>query len=171
DVFEEQGVVKTPFYGGFGLIAEDGIPKPSYDAFMLLHELGDQRLPAPANEAIATRRADGTLVIAAWNLVEPDAAGSAKTIAFDFQGVRDGAWAEIRRVDAAPCRGCGAAGRCTGEKRKADIDAATHGPGGDRGEVSDFWMGPGSEPSWECDNCLLHSIGVLLNVHRGQTED
>lgn len=101
DVFEEQGVVKTPFYGGFGLIAEDGIPKPSYDAFMLLHELGDQRLPGPANEAIVTRRADGTLVIAAWNLVEPNAAGSAKTIAFDFHGIRDGAWAEIHRVDAA----------------------------------------------------------------------
>ena len=29
DVFEEQGVVKTPFYGGFGLLAEDSIPKAS----------------------------------------------------------------------------------------------------------------------------------------------
>ena len=28
DVFEEQGVVRTPFYGGFGLIAADNIPKP-----------------------------------------------------------------------------------------------------------------------------------------------
>ena len=28
DVFEEQGVVKQPFYGGFGLIAAGGIPKP-----------------------------------------------------------------------------------------------------------------------------------------------
>ena len=27
DVFEEQGVVKTPFYGGFGLLAERSIPK------------------------------------------------------------------------------------------------------------------------------------------------
>src|SRR5580698_2270656 len=26
DVFEEQGVIKTPFYGGFGLVAEDNIP-------------------------------------------------------------------------------------------------------------------------------------------------
>jgi len=26
DVFEEQGVVKQPFYGGFGLIAADDIP-------------------------------------------------------------------------------------------------------------------------------------------------
>lgn len=101
DVFEEQGVVKTPFYGGFGLVAEDDIPKPAYDAFMLLHRLGDQRLPAPDNEAIVTRRADGTLVIAAWNLVAADASGSDKTVTFDFQGVPNDAWAKVRRVDAA----------------------------------------------------------------------
>ena len=100
DVFEEQGVIKTPFYGGFGLVAEDDIPKPAYDAFMLLHQLGDQRLPAPADEAIVTRRADGKLVIAAWNLTAADAAGSAKNVAFDFQGVPKDAWVEIRRVDA-----------------------------------------------------------------------
>ncbi len=100
DVFEEQGVKKTPFYGGFGLVAEDGIPKPSYDAFMLLHELGDERLPAPPNEAIVTRRADGTLVMAAWNLVEPGTPGSSKTITFELKGVEDGTYAEIRRVDA-----------------------------------------------------------------------
>ena len=29
DVFEEQGVVKTPFYGGFGLVAADHLPKPA----------------------------------------------------------------------------------------------------------------------------------------------
>ena len=101
DVFEEQGVVKTPFYGGYGLVAEDDIPKPAYDVFMLLHELGDVRLPAPKDEALVTRRADGTLVIAAWNLVEPGAAGSDKTVTFDLKGVADGTWAEIRRVDAS----------------------------------------------------------------------
>ncbi len=100
DVFEEQGVIKTPFYGGFGLVAEDGIPKPSYDAFTLLHELGTQRLPAPADEAIVTRRADGTLVIAAWNLVAPGATGPDKTVDFDFHGIRSDHWAEIQRVDA-----------------------------------------------------------------------
>lgn len=100
DVFEEQGVIKTPFYGGFGLVAEDSIPKPSFDAFKLLHELGDERLPAPVNEAIVTRKADGTLVIAAWNLVEPGATGSDKTVVFNFKGIRDDAWATIRRVDA-----------------------------------------------------------------------
>lgn len=101
DVFEEQGVVKTPFYGGFGLIAEDDIPKPAYDAFMLLHTLGDQRLPAPADETIVTRRADGSLVIAAWNLLEPGESGSDKTVVFNMHGVPHDAYAEVRRVDAA----------------------------------------------------------------------
>ena len=49
DVFEEQGVVKQPFYGGFGLIAEDGLPKPSFNAFKLLHQLGDQRIAVDSN--------------------------------------------------------------------------------------------------------------------------
>src|SRR2546430_5341011 len=43
DVFEEGGVVKTPFYGGFGLLAAGGIPKPAFNAFALLHELGEER--------------------------------------------------------------------------------------------------------------------------------
>ncbi|HEX4007203.1 MAG TPA: glycosyl hydrolase family 39 [Acidobacteriaceae bacterium] len=100
DVFEEQGVVRTPFYGGYGLVAEDDVPKPAYDDFMLLHELGDERLPAPVDEALVTRRADGALVIAAWNLVEPGAEGSNKTVTFDFKGVADGTVARIRRVDS-----------------------------------------------------------------------
>jgi xylan 1,4-beta-xylosidase len=100
DVFEEQGVVKTPFYGGFGLIAEDGILKPAYDVFELLHKLGTERLPASAGDVLATRRSDGTLVIAAWNLVEPGADGAEKEISLDLKGVPRNARATIRRVDA-----------------------------------------------------------------------
>jgi xylan 1,4-beta-xylosidase len=73
DVFEEQGVVRTPFYGGFGLVAERGIPKPAYNAFALLHKLGEQRIPVDSDSALVTRRADGTLVIAMWNYSDPDA--------------------------------------------------------------------------------------------------
>ena len=40
DVFEEQGVVKQPFYGGYGLIAAGGIPKPAFSVFKMLHQLG-----------------------------------------------------------------------------------------------------------------------------------
>ena len=71
DVFEEQGVVRTPFYGGFGLIAEDRIEKPAFNAFAMLHHLGDTRLPLTSDTALATRRADGTVVLALWNYAPP----------------------------------------------------------------------------------------------------
>src|SRR5205807_9912667 len=70
DVFEEQGVVKTPFYGGFGLLAAGGIPKPAFNAFALLHQLGEQRLASAAEGALLTRRADGALVVALWNYAD-----------------------------------------------------------------------------------------------------
>jgi xylan 1,4-beta-xylosidase len=101
DVFEEQGVVKTPFYGGYGIVAEGGIPKPAFNAFALLHELGETRLPVSSGDVLATRRKDGTLVIAAWNLVEPGAAGAEKKITLDLKNIAAGAHAVIRRVDAA----------------------------------------------------------------------
>lgn len=71
DVFEEQGVVKTPFYGGYGLVAERNIPKAAFRAFELLHRLGDQRIAEPSENALVTRRADGTLAVALWNYAEP----------------------------------------------------------------------------------------------------
>ncbi len=71
DVFEEQGVVKTPFYGGFGLIAEDRIDKPAFNAFVMLHKLGDTRLPLHSDSGLATRRTDGSVVLALWNYAPP----------------------------------------------------------------------------------------------------
>jgi xylan 1,4-beta-xylosidase len=100
DVFEEQGVTKTPFYGGFGLVADGGIPKPAFDDFELLHELGAERLPADAPDVLVTRLKDGTLAIAAWNLVEPGAQGAEKTIVLDVKGMAADARATIQRVDA-----------------------------------------------------------------------
>lgn len=100
DVFEEQGVVKTPFYGGFGLIAEDNIPKPAFNAFAMLHQLGDKRIAEPEDNVLVTRRKDGSLAIAAWNLVDPDATGPAKTITLDLKNVTPNARVTIARSDA-----------------------------------------------------------------------
>lgn len=100
DVFEEQGPVKTPFYGGFGLIAEDEIPKSAFNAFAMLHELGDERIAAPENNVLVTRRKDGALVIAAWNLVEPDAQGNDKQVTLELKGVAPDAQVSIERSDA-----------------------------------------------------------------------
>jgi len=98
DVFEEQGVVKQPFYGGFGLIAAGGVPKPAYNAFRLLHQLGDQRLAVASESVLATRRKDGTLLVAAWNMAAPGAPGVPKDVQFVFRqnGVSK---VEVSRVD------------------------------------------------------------------------
>lgn len=98
DVFEEQGVVKQPFYGGFGLLTAGGIPKPAYNAFRLLHQLGEQRLAVASESVLATRRKDGTLVVAAWNMAAPGTSGAPKDVKFTFRQDR-GSKVEVSRVD------------------------------------------------------------------------
>ena len=97
-MFEEQGVVKTPFYGGYGLIAEDDIPKPAFNAFKLLHQLGDVRLQLDSDSALLTRRKDGALVLALWNYSPPGQAASSKTVTFRLKG-RSAKHVLISRVD------------------------------------------------------------------------
>ena len=99
DVFEEQGVIRTPFHGGFGLIAVGGIPKASFNDFKLLHKLGTQRLAESSHSALVTRRADGMLAIAVWNYAPPGPAGAAKTYALDFRNVPGAKRAYIWLVD------------------------------------------------------------------------
>ena len=45
DIFEENYMPSTAFQGGFGLITLQGVAKPSYRAFELLHRLGVEELP------------------------------------------------------------------------------------------------------------------------------
>lgn len=97
DVFEEQGVVKTPFYGGYGLIAAGGIPKPAFYAFELLHKLGDERLRLDSEVALLTRRKDGVLVLAIWNYAPPGETGSPRKITLHLNN--NAKAATIFRVD------------------------------------------------------------------------
>jgi xylan 1,4-beta-xylosidase len=98
DVFEEQGVVKTPFYGGFGLIAAGGIPKPAFNAFKLLHELGDSRIEVKSDHALGTRRSDGSIVVAVWNYAPPEKEGAMKTVTVRFKGATT-TQAQVSMVD------------------------------------------------------------------------
>ncbi|MGC2657030.1 MAG: hypothetical protein WA324_03560, partial [Bryobacteraceae bacterium] len=88
DVFEEQGVVKTPFYGGYGLIAEREIPKAAFRAFELLHRLGDRRLNNDLKDALVTKTAEGALEIAVWNYAEPNESGAPKTFRLNVSGAQ-----------------------------------------------------------------------------------
>src|SRR6202035_3458733 len=100
DVFEEQGVVKQPFYGGYGLIAEDGLPKPAFNAFTLLHRLGVERLANDSNAALVTRRSDGKLEIALWNLFLPEESGRPKTVTLVLKSSATAHRALVYRLDS-----------------------------------------------------------------------
>ena len=111
DVFEEQGVIKTPFYGGFGLIAEDGIPKPALNAFAMLHQLGNRRIKVDSDSALATRRSDGGVAIALWNYAPPFGTGAtytpppanigpSKTFTVKVTGASPNARVQLWRLDA-----------------------------------------------------------------------
>ena len=99
DVFEEQGVAKTPFYGGFGLIAEDDIPKPAFNAFGVLHKLGDERIQLDSDSAILTRAKDGSYVLALWNYAPPEESGRPEDVTLNFKNAQL-AKAVIWRVDS-----------------------------------------------------------------------
>jgi xylan 1,4-beta-xylosidase len=109
-VFEEQGVVRTPFYGGFGLVAADHIPKPTLNIFRALHKLGDRRIAVASDSALATETAGGGVAVALWDYAPPTGtgavytmptgpAGPAKTFDVAFKNVAAGAVAEVWRVD------------------------------------------------------------------------
>ena len=99
DVFEEDGPIAKPFEGHFGLRAKGGINKPSYYAFALLHQLGDQRLANPSTSTLVTRRPDGSLVIAVWNLVDPGRQGQTVHDAITFAGMPASSHVTIQTVD------------------------------------------------------------------------
>jgi xylan 1,4-beta-xylosidase len=118
DVFEEGGPIPQPFEGEFGLRAAGGINKPSFYDFALLHQLGDRRIASDSKNVLITKRADGTLAIAAWNIVDPGSvpqlpegphgatnekagqSGPTRTVDLDLTGVPASAAITITRVDA-----------------------------------------------------------------------
>ncbi|HXJ88766.1 MAG TPA: glycosyl hydrolase family 39 [Candidatus Binatia bacterium] len=100
DVFEEGGPKQEPFDGGFGLMAMGGIKKPSYTGFAVLHKLGQERIPLAVPNVLVTRGASGKLIIAAWNLADPDKKGSPENIQFQISGVAPNAAVRMTRADA-----------------------------------------------------------------------
>jgi xylan 1,4-beta-xylosidase len=105
DVFEESGVKREPFDGGFGLIAPYSIRKPSFNAFVMLHHLGNERLANNAKDVLVTRRPDGSLVVAVWNIADPPGAhqhggaGAEKHMQLSFENVPADAKVSITRLD------------------------------------------------------------------------
>ncbi len=67
DVFEEQGVPFTPFHGGFGLVANGGITKPTFWTFAFFKKLKGRCLYRD-EQVVVVQKEDGTVCGVAWNL-------------------------------------------------------------------------------------------------------
>lgn len=82
DVFEEVGVPFTPFHGGFGLVANACIPKPTFWTFAFYKNLKGKCVHR-SEDALITCRENGVYYGVAWN---PDGTGEGKEkdITFTF---------------------------------------------------------------------------------------
>jgi len=115
NVYEEIGVANFILKegdNGWGMIAQRGIPKPTFNTYKLLHRLGKRRLQA-TGPALASRTDKGVAALV-WNLAEvqqpaglPGAnnvrtvSGSAKRMDITFDGARAGQSVAISYVDMA----------------------------------------------------------------------
>lgn len=72
DVFEEQGVPFTPFHGGFGLVADGCIPKPTFWSFVFFKKLKekDGRCVHRDDNSVVMRLEDGSYRGVAWNMTD-----------------------------------------------------------------------------------------------------
>lgn len=69
DIFEENGVPFTPFHGGFGLVANGVIPKPTFWTFAFFKELQGECVHR-SEEAVIVKTQDGSYKGIAWNLIK-----------------------------------------------------------------------------------------------------
>ncbi|WP_372772960.1 hypothetical protein [Mangrovibacterium sp.] len=70
DIFEEKGGAASIFHGGFGMINFQGLVKPSYHAYRMLHELGDEKLFKNDYLFVSRKSGNKKLVALAYNYPE-----------------------------------------------------------------------------------------------------
>ncbi len=67
DIFEEKGGGQSVFHGGFGMITFQGMVKPSFHAYRMLNQLGDEMLSYENNVFVTRSSTDGKVVAVAFN--------------------------------------------------------------------------------------------------------
>ncbi|EOR94617.1 Beta-xylosidase [Arcticibacter svalbardensis MN12-7] len=67
DIFEEKGGGENIFHGGFGMINFQGIVKPSYHAYRMLHQLGDEKLSYTNNLFVSRNSQTQKITALAYN--------------------------------------------------------------------------------------------------------
>ena len=85
DVFEEQGVPSRPFHGGFGMIANQCIPKPTLWAFHYFNNLKGECVHRDDN-CLIMKKADGSYEGVAWNIAQAEREDAVLNIALPLKG-------------------------------------------------------------------------------------
>ena len=102
DIFEENSFPSIPFHGGFGLLTMHGIPKPSYRAFQLLHEIGnEQSLVDGLHETVdcAVIQKESAITVLLTNHTTPGHSIETEEIEIRLDNAREPVAARIERID------------------------------------------------------------------------
>lgn len=83
DVFEECDVPRSQFHGGFGLIALNGIPKPTFYAFKFFKSM-DGEVVYRDEQALIVRKDDGSYAVMVWNDVMEKGEGFEKKLEIEL---------------------------------------------------------------------------------------
>lgn len=98
DVFEENGVSSAPFHGGFGLVTEDGIRKPTFFAFQFASELGGKVLHR-SDTSFVTQTEDGRVAALLYNPCLDEGTAEPVTVAVTVAVPWKDAVAVVREVN------------------------------------------------------------------------
>ncbi len=103
DVFEEQGVPFTPFHGGFGLVANGCIPKPTFWTFVFFKKLKEKEgiCIYRDDNAVVLRYPDGSRRGVLWNMTN-ERTGKTLEFVLDFPKEEEGCLL-TRLVDEEHC--------------------------------------------------------------------
>lgn len=99
DIFEEQGVPFAPFHGGFGMVANGCIPKPTFYAFKFFKDLKGECVHKD-DKSVILKGKDGYKAVL-WNICTK---GEDKTEDFEITLPASGEYSVIvKTVDEATC--------------------------------------------------------------------
>jgi xylan 1,4-beta-xylosidase len=102
DIFEENYFPSVPFHGGFGLLNLHGIPKSTYRAFELLHNIGtEQFLVDGLHETVdcSVIRKDSTVTVLLTNHTTPGHSIETEHLEIRLNNVPEPGEAHIQRID------------------------------------------------------------------------
>ncbi|MFI3282674.1 MAG: glycoside hydrolase [Rikenellaceae bacterium] len=110
DVFEEKGGGESIFHGGFGMINYQGIVKPSYHAYRMLHQLGDIEVYKDEKLYVSRDSGDDRIIAIAYNYpaeyeqsvprgADRRESGTSKELDLTLKGLKPGAMFKIETLD------------------------------------------------------------------------